>query len=62
MSCVFKMINLCNLAFASSFFFQSGISNDCETKRQNIELEVLEAALGVSSIQIISILFIKIKY
>ena len=47
-----KMICLCKLAYVSSTPFRSGISNDCKTQRQNIEIEALEAELEVSTIKI----------
>ena len=47
-----KIMCLCKLAYVSSTPFRSGVSIDCKTQRQNIEIEALEAALEVSTIKI----------
>ena len=52
MSCLCKIICLCKFAYVSSTPFRSGVSNDCKTRRQHIEIEALEADLEVSIIKI----------
>lgn len=44
-----KIMCLCKLAYVSSTPFRSGVSIDCKTQRQNIEIEALEAALEKTS-------------
>ena len=42
------MIWLCELACVGSTPFRSGISNNCKTQRENIEIRAFEAVLEAS--------------